>query len=139
MCCYTWEIGANSVSTIAGRYDLSFIIFNMSLTQFFRLCITFVLHLVSTIKFPLPKLNIFFLSKSDSSNTFFATSTTRPHLHSNLFFTKVFFFFFGPSLFYFIFLFLVSPSLINFFIFLTLYLCLIVLFWCCFPVLFVVS
>ena len=60
MCRYTWEIGAESVSTIAGRYDLSFIIFSMSSTQFFFcLCITFVLHLVSTIKFPLPKLTIF--------------------------------------------------------------------------------
>ena len=35
MCRYIWEIGAESVSTIAGRYDLSFIIFNMSSTQFF--------------------------------------------------------------------------------------------------------
>ena len=60
MCRYTWEIGVESVSTIAGRYDISFIIFNMSLTRFFFcLCITFVLHLVSTIKSPLPKLNMF--------------------------------------------------------------------------------
>ena len=97
-------------------------------------CLMYLLVKIGKKSSPAPSIIYLFLFSHLSR---FSPSTKQTHLHSHLFSTKVLFFFLFFLLFFFFFPFLVSPSLINIFLFFTLYLGLTVFFWYRFPVLFV--